>query len=138
MLYIETFLFLSGIQLKKEKKAKLTQLLKIKEDAERIRNENEELKKTAEDSEKVALEEYRKLEEEEKKRNAEEQEKKSRAEAKETFDKFDSNQDGLLDISELQSRKMFDKDGDSMGNYFIYFIFIVRLQTVIINYIPSP
>lgn len=65
--------------------------------------------------ENIALEYYRKLEEEEKRKQTEEEEKKNREEAKETFNRFDSNQDGILDIFELQSRKMFDKDGDGVG-----------------------
>lgn len=108
-------LHFSGAQLKQEKEAKLKDLSKTKEEAERIKSEKEALKKDAEDLENVALEYYRKLEEEIKKKKVEEEEAKNRTEAKETFDRFDSNQDGLLNIPELQSRKLFDKDNDGAG-----------------------
>lgn len=110
----------TGAQLKQEKQIKLKEFSKTKEEAVRIRTEKEELKKNAEHLENVALEYYRKLEEEEKKKKAEEEDAKNRAEAKETFERFDSNQDGVLDISELQSRKMFDKDGDGEGKCSYY------------------
>lgn len=111
--------FLSGLQLKQEKQAKLKELAKVKEEAEKIRTEKEALKKDAEDLENVALDYYRKLEEENKKKKADEDEAKNKAESKETFERFDSNQDGLLDVSEMQPRKIFDKDGDGLGKYII-------------------
>lgn len=87
----------------------------MKEDAVRIRTEKDALKNNAEHLENIALEYYRKLEEEEKRRKTEEEEEKNRLEATETFNRFDSNQDGILEIHELQSRKNFDKDGDGIG-----------------------
>ncbi|XP_018575488.1 glucosidase 2 subunit beta [Anoplophora glabripennis] len=101
-----------GIQMKQEKQTKLGELQKNKEEAEKVRAEKEALKNEIEEEEKSALEYYRKLEEEEKKRRAEEEEAKNRAEATEIFNKFDSNQDGMLVIAELQTRHNFDKDGN--------------------------
>lgn len=104
-----------GAHIKQEKEAKLKELSKSKEEAEKIKTEKELLKKDAEDLESTALEYYRKLEEESKKRKAEEEEANNRAEAEQTFAKFDSNQDGVLDIPELQSRHIFDKNADGAG-----------------------
>lgn len=111
---------------------KLKDQSKAKEEAERVRVEKEALKKAAEDLENAALEYYRKIEEENKRKKAEAEDAKNKAEAKETFDRFDSNRDGILDIVELQTRKTFDKDGDGTGiliivhcyNKFITFYFV--------------
>ncbi|KAJ8961626.1 hypothetical protein NQ314_005878 [Rhamnusium bicolor] len=99
-----------GIQMKQEKQVKLNELQKNKEEAEKLREEKLTLKKEAEELESAALEYYRKLEEEIKKKKAEEEAARNRAEALENFNKFDSNQDGYVDITELQTRQNFDKD----------------------------
>lgn len=94
----------------------MNELLKDKDQAEKLKAEKEAIKKDAEDRENAALEYYRKLEEEAKKKKQEEEEAKSKAEALETFTKFDSNQDGQVDISEIQSRSNFDKDRNGEGS----------------------
>jgi protein kinase C substrate 80K-H len=99
-----------GIQRKEEKKEKLVELQKNKDEAEKVKAEKQKLKDGIEALENKALELYRKLEEEEKKQKAEAEAAKNRVEATETFNKFDSNQDGLIDLSELQTRQTFDKD----------------------------
>ncbi|RZC36903.1 PRKCSH-like domain containing protein, partial [Asbolus verrucosus] len=99
-----------GIQLKEEKKEKLEQLQKSKEEAERVKSEKQTLKDEIEILENKALEHYRQLEEQEKQLKAEAEAAKNREEAVDTFNKFDSNQDGVVDISELQTRQTFDKD----------------------------
>ncbi|XP_065156974.1 glucosidase 2 subunit beta-like [Atheta coriaria] len=99
-----------GIKMKQQKKDKLVELQKSKIEAERVMKEKEELKKQAEDLESVALEEYRKIEDEIKAKKAIEEAEMIRKEATETFEKFDSNADGLLSIPELQTRQPFDKD----------------------------
>lgn len=104
-----------GIQMKQEKHAKLSELQKSKEEAEKVKAEKEALKQEIEEAEKEALEFYRKLEEEEKTKKAETEEAKTRAEATEIFNKFDSNQDGLLDVAEIQTRQSFDKDRNGEG-----------------------
>lgn len=104
-----------GAQLKEEKKEKLAELQKNKAEAERVKTEKENIKKQLEELEAVALEKYRKLEEEEKQRKQEEEQKKSREEALATFDVFDSNKDGKVDLSELQTRQSFDKDRNGEG-----------------------
>lgn len=104
-----------GIQMKQEKQAKLSELQKSREEADKVKAEKEALKQQIEEVEKEALEFYRKLEEEEKNKKAEEEEAKTRAEATEIFNKFDSNQDGLLDVGEMQTRQNFDKDRNGEG-----------------------
>lgn len=52
----------------------------------------------------------RELEQQIKKNRAEAEAEKLREEALESFNKFDSNQDGLIDIAEIQSRQSFDRD----------------------------
>lgn len=93
----------------------MTELQKNKEEAEKVKEEKKRLRDEIETEEHKALEIYRKLEEEEKKRRAEVEAAKSREEATETFNKFDSNQDGFVDISELQTRQTFDKDKNGEG-----------------------
>lgn len=106
--------------MKLDKETKLTELLKNKEEAETLKEEKEVLKKDAEGLENIALDYYRKLEEEAKKKKVEEEAAKNQAEAIETFNKFDSNQDGVIDIAELQTRQTFDKDRDGEGNVYIF------------------
>lgn len=104
-----------GLQLKQEKQEKLTELQKSKSEAEKVKIEKESIKKQLEELEAAALEKYRKIEEEEKKRKQEEEQSKNREEAMTTFNTFDSNQDGKVDLSELQTRQTFDKDRNGEG-----------------------
>jgi protein kinase C substrate 80K-H len=94
----------------------LVELQKNKDEAEKVKAEKQKLKDGIEALENKALELYRKLEEEEKKQKAEAEAAKNRVEATETFNKFDSNQDGLIDLSELQTRQTFDKDRNGEGD----------------------
>lgn len=97
-----------GKQLKTDKKARLEQLQKDREEAAKIKQEKEGLRNAAEELEKAALEKYRQAAEEERAKqssaNQEEQE------AFEHFQRFDSDHDGFIRISDLQSRQTFDKD----------------------------
>lgn len=104
-----------GAQRKEEKKEKLAELQKEKAEAERVKNEKENIKKQLEELEGAALEKYRKLEEEEKRKKQEEEQKKNREEAVTTFKTFDSNNDGKIDLGELQTRQSFDKDRNGEG-----------------------
>lgn len=101
-----------GKLLKQERKEKLIELEKNKEEALKVKLEKEDLKNQAENLENAALEYYRKLEEEEKRKREEEEAIKNRKEAVEVFNLYDSNKDGQLDISELQTRQTFDKNKD--------------------------
>lgn len=99
-----------GIQLKQEKKEKLNELLKQEAEAQHILKEKETLKKEAEELENQVLEQYRKIEEENRKRKEEEELANTKPEAIDTFKKFDTNQDGQVDISEIQAHSTFDRD----------------------------
>jgi len=73
---------------------RLEQLEKDKDEADSVRKEKEALKLAAEEVENVALEKYRKIEEEVKQKEQEEEKKASEQEAFEFFHKLDANQDG--------------------------------------------
>lgn len=103
-----------GVLLKQEKKEKLAQLNKNKAEAELIKQEKENLKKEIEEVENQALEQYRIIEEEQKRLKQEEENVKFRQEAMDAFKLFDSDQDGKLVISELQTRPTFDRDRDGV------------------------
>lgn len=103
-----------GVLLKQEKKEKLVLLNKDKTAAELIKNEKESIKKEIEDLENQALEQYRILEEEQKRQKQEEENLKFKQEALDAFKLFDSNEDDKLDISELQTRPTFDRDRDGV------------------------
>ncbi|GLV31584.1 Glucosidase 2 beta subunit [Carabus blaptoides fortunei] len=77
-----------GILLKQEKKEKLLVLNRNRNEAEQVHKEKETLKAAVEELESVALQQYH------------------------VFDRFDSNLDGKLEISELQTRPTFDRDRD--------------------------
>lgn len=125
-----------GVQLKQEKQIKLTDLKKNREEAEKLKVEKEALKKEIEDLENKALEYYRKLEDEAKRKKEEEEAAAQRAEAIEIFNKFDSNQDGWLEISEVKVRTSFDRDGngevsDEEAKFYLNFQESVDLDTFI-------
>ncbi|KAG5884136.1 hypothetical protein JTB14_021805 [Gonioctena quinquepunctata] len=133
---LRTELSQQGIQLKQEKQLKIGELQKNKEEAEKLKNERELLKKEIEERENAALEYYRQLEEEVKKKRAEEEAEKSKAEAVEAFNKFDSNQDGVVDISELRTRESFDKDrngevSEEEAKYFLNLQDAVDVETFV-------
>jgi hypothetical protein len=73
---------------------RLELLEKDKAEADSVRKEKEALKLAAEELENVALEKYRKIEEEVKQKEQEEEKKASEQEAFEFFHKLDANQDG--------------------------------------------
>lgn len=99
-----------GAQLKKAKRQELNELTAQKLEAEKVLLEKDVLKKDVESQESAALEVYKTIEDEQKRKTDELNALQDRKEAIETFHKLDSNQDGLLEISELQSRSGFDTD----------------------------
>lgn len=109
---IRTELSQKGVLLRQEKKEKLIVLQRNRDEAEQIKKEHERIKKEAEDLETQALEQYKIIEEEQKQAKQEEEVKKFREEASDAFNLFDSNKDGKLEISELQTRPTFDRDRD--------------------------
>lgn len=101
-----------GNKKRHEMAEQLAQLEKDKEEAEKIKNEKEALKDELEAKENEVLKVYREAEEKERQHKAEEQEEATRKEAAEHFNRYDSDSDGQLTISEIQVRNIFDKDKD--------------------------
>lgn len=101
--------------MKQEMKEKLTEYQKNKAEAEKVQSEKEAIKKQMEELENAALQHYREIEEEENRKRKEAEAASSRLEATETFNKYDSNGDGKVDISELQTRATFDRDRNGEG-----------------------
>ncbi|XP_052863048.1 glucosidase 2 subunit beta [Anopheles cruzii] len=101
-----------GRALKDEQRARLGELDKSRAEAEGLREEKASLKSEAEALENAALKVYRDREEEAKKVREEAEAHSNRDEAEETFRKFDSNQNSLLEVVELQTRIVFDRNRD--------------------------
>lgn len=103
-----------GKKIKEDQKNKMVELERTKDQADKMREEKRQIKLDAEVQENAALDVYKKIDEENKKLKEEEEAHANRAEAEETFVKFDSNNDGQLDVSELQTRIAFDKNRDGV------------------------
>lgn len=101
-----------GKKLKEDQKIRLAELEKSKSQAQAVKEEKESLKQEAEKYEHDALEVYRKVEEDSRKQKEEQEQQSNRQEAEETFRKYDSNGDGFVEIAELQTRIVFDKNRD--------------------------
>ncbi|XP_064079784.1 glucosidase 2 subunit beta-like isoform X1 [Macrobrachium nipponense] len=101
-----------GRKRKKEAEVKIEELKKKREEAEKVRSEKEEIKKIAEEPEKEALEHYNAIEAERKAQREAEQKAKDEAEAREAFAHLDNDGDGVLTVTELQSRQTFDTNRD--------------------------
>lgn len=101
-----------GKALKEEQRLRFAELEKAKVEAEAIRDEKASIKSDAEALESVALKVYRDREEEARRAKQEQEALSNREEAEETFRKYDSNQNQLLEIVELQTRIAFDRNRD--------------------------
>lgn len=99
-----------GRKQKEEQKIRMSELEKARQQAEQLKEEKYKMKSDAEVSENAALDVYRQAENEDKKQKEELEAQANRNEAEETFKKFDSNSNGKLEIIELQTRIVFDKD----------------------------
>ncbi|CRK88328.1 CLUMA_CG002107, isoform A [Clunio marinus] len=99
-----------GKKKKEEQKIRMSELEKAREQAEQLKEEKYKIKDDAEILENAALDVYKQADEEEKKQKMELESEANRNEAEETFRKFDSNANGKMEIIELQTRIMFDKD----------------------------
>lgn len=101
-----------GKTLKDEQRVRFAELEKSKAEAEALRKEKATIKDDAEALESAALKVYRDREEEARKSKQEAEAISNREEAEETFRKYDSNQNGVLEIKELQTRIVFDRNRD--------------------------
>lgn len=101
-----------GKALKEEQRVRFAELEKAKVEAEAIRNEKASIKADAEVLESVALKVYRDREEDAQRAKQDQEALSNREEAEETFRKYDSNQNQLLEVVELQTRIVFDRNRD--------------------------
>lgn len=129
-------MILKGKALKEENTKKLTELANSKQEAEAVKQEKENIKRAAEDLEKAALDTYRAAAEEEKRVRDEMMAQENQREAEETFRKYDSNQNGKVEVAELQTRIVFDRNRDGQvsveeANYFLEFSDELDLETFI-------
>lgn len=103
-----------GKSMKDEQKIRMAQLEKSKQESESLRSEKEKIKSIAEGLENAALDVYREMEEAQKRIKDEEEAANDENEAKQTFYRFDSNQDGYIEVIELQTRMQFDRNHDGV------------------------
>lgn len=99
-----------GKKQKEEQKIRMAELEKARQQAEQLKEEKLKMKSEVETLENAALEVYKQAEDEDKKHREELEAQSNREEAEETFRKFDSNANGKIEIIELQTRIVFDKD----------------------------
>lgn len=121
---VRTEMSTKGKQMKETQTARLNEIEQSIQQAKDLKTEREQMKQSAESVESAALEIYKQAADEEKKRQQEEADIKNRQEAEETFRKFDSNEDGVIELAELQTRVQFDtnRDGEvseEEGKYFL-------------------
>lgn len=101
-----------GKAMKEEQRIRFAELEKSKVEAEALRKEKANIKDDAEALENAALKVYRDREEDDRKAKQEAEALSNRQEAEEIFRKYDSNQDQLLQDTELQTRIVFDRNRD--------------------------
>ena len=87
-----------GKKLKEDQKIRMADLEKTRQQAEQLKEEKYQMKSDAEVAENAALDVYRQAEEEERKKKEEEEALNNRNEAEETFKKFDSNNNGKIEV----------------------------------------
>ncbi|XP_055304430.1 glucosidase 2 subunit beta [Sitodiplosis mosellana] len=101
-----------GKALKEEQSSRLNTIQQSIDQADALKNEKEKIKEAAEKLESAALEMYKQIIDEEKQRKADLAAQENRAEAEEKFKLFDSNGDGVIEISEITTRVQFDSNRD--------------------------
>lgn len=101
-----------GNQKRSEMADQLSQLEKDKSEAEKIKAEKEALKNELEAKENDALKVYREAEEQERQKKAEQERVEVLKESSEYFDRYDSDNDGMLTVDEIKVVNTFDKNKD--------------------------
>lgn len=101
-----------GKALKERKRARLEELKKNHEEAEILKNEREQIKIEVEALENAAYEMYREIRERDEKEKRELEQEENAKEAEDTFTKYDSNSNQMIEIEEIQTRIAFDKNRD--------------------------
>lgn len=101
-----------GKALKEDHLKRLDELKKSSLEAEALKAERETIKKDAEALENAALDVYRAAKEVEKQEKEKMAANDNQREADATFKKYDSNQDGYIDIDEIRTRIVFDRNRD--------------------------
>lgn len=101
-----------GKALKEEQQIRFADLSKNKQEAEALREEKATIKDAVESVESAALKVYRDREEEARRVKEDAEALSNREEAEETFRKYDSNQNEVLEIVEMQTRIVFDRNRD--------------------------
>ncbi|XP_058452193.1 glucosidase 2 subunit beta [Malaya genurostris] len=101
-----------GKAMKEEQRVRFAELERSKSEAEALRQEKATIKEDAEAIEAAAVKVYRDREEEARRAKQEAEALSNRDEAEEIFRKYDSNQNQLLEIVELQTRIVFDRNRD--------------------------
>lgn len=113
---LRTEMATKGKAMKAEYTNRLLDLKRTFAEAELLVSERDEIKKEAEAAESAALEVYREAQEAEKRVRTEQEAQNNAKEAEDIFKKYDSNQNGLLEVSEIQTRIAFDKNRDGEVN----------------------
>ncbi|KAJ6638571.1 Glucosidase 2 subunit beta [Pseudolycoriella hygida] len=101
-----------GRALKDQKLTRQAELRKHQAEAEILKNERLQIKDEVESLEKAALDIYKELQEREDREKRELEQAENDKEAENTFMKYDSNGNQLVEIEEIQTRIAFDKNRD--------------------------
>ncbi|XP_055525391.1 glucosidase 2 subunit beta [Wyeomyia smithii] len=101
-----------GKAMKEEQRQRFTELERSKAEAEALSKEKATIMEDAEALENAALKVYRDREEDARRAKQEAEAVSNRDEAEEVFRKYDSNQNQVVEIVELQTRIVFDRNRD--------------------------
>lgn len=101
-----------GKALKDQHRARQAELRKHQVEAEILKSERLQIKDEVESLERAALKVYREIQEREEREKRELEQEENEREAEVTFSKYDSNGNQLVEIDEIQTRIVFDKNRD--------------------------
>lgn len=104
----------TGKAKREEQRTRLKELERAKHEANLIKNERETVKLEIESKEKVALDNYRKMADQLEQERKEKEEYELWEEGVQKFKLFDTNNDNLVEIAELQVDLIFDADNDGV------------------------